>query len=106
MPDEKSPAVVESKVVVKKRRGISMVWLVPLFAAGVGLWVAINTIRNQGPKITFVFHTAEGLEAGKTHIRYNGIEVGELSDIRISEDHKSVIATAKMHPKTDPFLVK
>ena len=106
MPDEKSPAVVESRVVVKKRRGISMVWLVPLFAAAVGLWVAITTIRNQGPKITIVFHTAEGLEAGKTHIRYNGIDVGELSDIRISEDHKSVIATGKMHPKTEAFLVK
>jgi paraquat-inducible protein B len=106
MPEQTLPAAVESRIVIKKRRRFSAVWLVPLFAAAVGLWVGITTIRNQGPKITIVFHTAEGLEEGKTHVRYNGIVVGELSDIQISPDHKTVIATAKMHPNTEPFLVK
>ena len=106
MADEATTTAVESKVVTKKRGRISMVWIVPLFAAAVGAWVAINTIRNQGPKITIVFHTAESLEAGKTKIRYNGIDVGEISTLQISEDHQNVIATAKMTPKTEPFLVK
>jgi paraquat-inducible protein B len=106
MPDEKATTVVESKIVTKKRGRISMVWLVPLFAAAVGLWVAINTIRNEGPKITLVFPTAESLEAGKTKIRYNGIDVGEISALQLSEDHQKVLAIAKMNPKTEPFLVK
>jgi paraquat-inducible protein B len=101
-----NPVVPESKVVSKKKTRFSLVWLIPIFAAAVGSWIAINTIRNEGPKITIVFKSAEGLEANKTKIRYNGVEVGEITAIRLSEDYQTVIATAKMSPKTEEFLVK
>src|SRR5208282_3066463 len=50
------------------------------------------------------FHTAEGLEAGKTKVHYNGVDVGTVTAIRLSEDHQRVIITAQMMPKTDAFL--
>ncbi len=101
-----NPVVPESKVVSKKRTGFSLIWLIPILAAVVGAWIAINTVRNQGPTITITFKSAEGLEAGKTKIRYNGVEIGEIHAIRLSEDYQSVIATAQMSPRTDEFLVK
>ncbi len=101
-----NPNVPESKVVAKPRARFSSVWLIPIVAALAGIWVAITTIRNEGPKITIIFKSAEGLEANKTKIRYNGVEVGELSAIRLSDDYQSVIATAKMSPQTEEFLRK
>jgi paraquat-inducible protein B len=93
-------------VVSKKRTKFSLIWLIPLFAAAVGSWIAVNTIRNEGPTITIIFKSAEGLEANKTKIRYNGVEIGEINYIRLSDDYQTVIATAKMSPKTEEFLLK
>ncbi len=98
--------IPEAKIVAKKRGRFSFVWIIPIVAALVGAWIGINTIRNQGPTITIVFKSAEGLEANKTMIRYNGVEVGEISAIRLADDYQSVIATAKMSPKTEEFLHK
>ena len=75
-------------------------------AAVAGVWVAVTNILSEGPKITIVFQSAEGLEAGKTKIHYNGLDVGTLTAIRLADDHQHVIATAKMAPKTEDFLVK
>jgi paraquat-inducible protein B len=82
------------------------VWVFPIVAAVVGAWVAVTRILGEGPKITIVFQSAEGLEAGKTKIHYNGVEVGTLTTIRLSDDHQRVVTTAQMVPKTESFLVK
>src|ERR1700690_914615 len=106
MPDKSSPPIPESKVVPKKRTRLSLVWVLPIGAAVAGVWVAVTKIMSEGPKITIVFQTAEGLEANKTKIRYNGLDVGTLTAIRLADDHHHVIAPAKMVPKTEDFLVK
>src|ERR1017187_734286 len=98
--DQSLPKVPESRVVAKKRTRLSLVWIIPIVAAIAGVWVAVTKIISEGPKITLVFQSAEGLEANKTKIRYNGLDVGTLTAIRLSDDHHHVIATAKMAPKT------
>jgi len=75
-------------------------------AAIVGAWVAVTRVLGEGPKITIVFRSAEGLEAGKTKINYNGVDIGTVTDIRLSEDHQRVITTVQMAPKTQGFLVE
>jgi len=106
MPSDATlPPVPEATVVPKKRTRLSAVWIVPALAALVGVWIAVTRILDQGPTITITFETAEGLEAGKTQIHYNGVTVGTLTAIRLSDDHASVIATAEMAPKTEAFLV-
>jgi len=75
-------------------------------AAIVGAWVAVTRVLGEGPKITIVFRSAEGLEAGKTKIHYNGVDIGTVTDIRLSEDHQRVITTVQMAPKTQGFLVE
>jgi paraquat-inducible protein B len=108
MPDHNQsfPQVPESKAVAKKRARFSIVWVIPLVAAAAGVWIAVTKILNEGPTITIVFSSADGLEAGKTKVNYNGLIVGTLTAIRLEDDHQHVIATAKMAPKTEPFLVK
>ena len=106
MPENQGvPYVPESRNVPGKRIRLSLVWIVPIVAAIAGVWVAVTRILAEGPKITIVFRSAEGLEAGKTKIHYNGVDVGTLTAIRLSDDHQRVIATAQMAPKTESFLV-
>jgi paraquat-inducible protein B len=108
MPDRDPPrpSVPESKNVPKKRTRLSLVWFIPILAAVVGAWVAVTRVLSEGPKITIVMKSAEGLEAGKTKIHYNGVDIGTVSTIELTKDHQHVVLTAQMAPKTEAFLVK
>ena len=108
MPDRDSPipSVPDSRTVPRKQTRLSLVWIIPVLAAAVGAWVAVTRIMGEGPKITIVFESAEGLEAGKTKISYRGVDVGTVTAIRLSEDHQRVIATAQMTPRTEDFLAE
>jgi paraquat-inducible protein B len=103
--DPPIPSVPESRAVPKKRTRLSLVWFIPILAALVGAWVAVTRILSRGPEITIVMKSAEGLEAGKTKIHYNGVDIGTISAIELSPDHQHVILTAQMAPKTESFLV-
>ncbi len=107
MPDRDPPrsSVPESRNVPKKRTRLSLVWFIPILAAIVGAWVAVTRVMSEGPKITIVMSSAEGLEAGKTKIHYNGVDIGTVKTIELSEDHRHAILTAQMAPKTEAFLV-
>ena len=98
------PPVPESRAVTKKRTRLSLVWVIPIVAAIAGAWVAVTRILSEGPKITIVFKSAEGLDAGKTKISYNGVDIGTVTTIRLSDDHKHVVTTAQMAPKTESFF--
>src|SRR4029453_11401102 len=75
-----------SEAVVTTRRGPSIVWLIPLVAALVGGFVAWRTWSELGPKIEIQFDSAEGLEAGKTEIKYKDVAVGVVEEIRLQPD--------------------
>src|SRR5580700_6232301 len=107
MPDSDRPLapVPESKHLPRSRTRLSLVWFIPILAALVGVWVAVTRILSEGPVITVVFQTAEGLEAGKTKVQYNGVEIGTVTAIRLSDDHRRVVIKVQMAPKTEDFLV-
>src|SRR6266851_209925 len=107
MPDSELPlpSVPESRAIPRKRTRLSLVWIIPIVAALVGVWVAVTRVMSEGPKIAIVFRTAEGLEAGKTKIHYNGVDIGTVTKIQLTLDHQRAIATAQMAPKTDAFLL-
>jgi paraquat-inducible protein B len=81
-----------------------MIWLVPLVAAAIAVWLAAVTLREQGPTVTITFRTAEGLEAGKTKVRYKDVEVGTVEEVRLSDDLKGVAAIAKLSKQVEPFM--
>ena len=108
MPDRDPPlpSVPQSRSVPRKRTRLSLVWFIPIVAAVVGAWVAVTRVLSEGPGITIVFRSAEGLEAGKTKVHYNGVDVGTVTAIRLSDDHQRVITHVQMAPKTEAFLVE
>lgn len=95
-----------AQVDVRKRRGISIIWLIPLIAAGIGGWLAYRSITEKGPTITLTFETATGLEAGKTAIKYKAVEVGTVNTVRLSEDISKVMVTATLDKGTEEYLTE
>lgn len=89
----------------KSGRSISMVWLIPLVAALIGGWIAVKTQLDRGPTITIAFRTAEGIEAGKTRLKYNDVNIGEVKKVALSDDRSHVIVTAELLKETKNILV-
>jgi paraquat-inducible protein B len=59
-------SIPQSTIRPKRRIWLSVVWIIPVLAALVSIGIAVQKILNEGPTITIVFKTAEGIEAGKT----------------------------------------
>lgn len=74
----------------------SLVWLVPAVAALVGLGLLVRTWTQAGPVVTIDFKTAEGLEAGKTELRFKEVVIGKVRRIALSEDFGSVRVTVDL----------
>ena len=89
--------------IIEKSR-FSLLWFLPLIALGIGLYLAYEHLSSMGPRITITFKTAEGLEAKKTRIRFKDLDIGTLTDVELSKDRKSVIATAQMLKTAAPLL--
>ena len=52
------------------------------------------------------FTSAEGIEAGKTKVKFKDVIVGEVESIKIGEDLSYVQATVQMAKGTDPYLTE
>ncbi|WP_189044766.1 PqiB family protein [Aliidongia dinghuensis] len=65
-------------------------------AALVGVYLAWVALSEQGPTITIGFQTADGLEAGKTQIKYKDVVLGTVRGIALSEDLSHVDVKAEM----------
>ena len=82
----------------------SAVWLVPLVALLIGVWLIYDYYSSRGEEIVLYSQKADGLEAGKTLIKIRNVEVGKVTSISLSEDLSKVIVRARMSAGTDNFL--
>jgi paraquat-inducible protein B len=106
LPDKNDVSDIPEAVSVAKKRGrLSVVWIIPIVAAVIGGWIAVQKYLSEGPTITIVFPTAEGIEAGKTKIKYNGVEIGTVSGVTLSDDRQRVVATANMAAESKEMLI-
>jgi len=48
--------------VIKKQRGPSMIWLIPLVTLIAGGLLVSKYLAERGPEITITFKTADGIE--------------------------------------------
>lgn len=106
MPDHPSSTdtPVPGKPEVKRRRfNVSLVWLVPIVAALVGLSMVVHDARSKGPQITVSFLTAEGLEANKTQVKFKNVVIGKVTAIVLREDRSYIDATIELDASAKSF---
>jgi len=98
--------VPEATPVPKRRGRISAVWIVPIIAALVGVGIVVQQRLNEGPTITISFRTAEGIEPGKTTIKYKDVNIGKVTEVALSKDYSKILVTAQMEKNVEGLLVK
>ena len=99
-----TPLTKIPEALIRKRRSFSVVWIIPLIAAMIGGWLVYKSISEKGPMISIIFNTAEGLEAGKTKIKYKNVVIGQVESIKLDADLGHVVVTAEMDKDTKSYL--
>ncbi len=103
-PDDAGASIPD--VVVRRRSGFSIVWLIPMVAALVAGWIWMQALQEQGPVISITFETAAGLEAGKTKVKHREVEIGVVEEIALLPDLKAVRVTVQLVPEAEPYLTE
>jgi paraquat-inducible protein B len=99
------PDIPEPVTVPRNRWLPSLVWLIPLVAALIGIGLVVKSIAGRGPTITISFTTAEGLEPGKTNVKYKDVDIGSVKTIRLSKDHSRVVVEVQLSKQAEDFAV-
>ncbi len=84
----------------------SLVWLIPIVAAIIGLSLLIRSLTDRGPEITVTFRTAEGLTPGKTPVRYKDVDIGVVKAVHLAADRSHVVASIELTKEASGFSVK
>ena len=101
-----SSGIPQATVEPQKRARISVVWVIPILAAVVAIGIAVQRIINEGPTITIVFKASEGLEAGKTFIKYKDVNIGQVTKVQLAADYSRVEVTAKIDKSAAGLMVE
>jgi paraquat-inducible protein B len=88
----------------RRSRRVSAIWLLPIVAIAIGLWLAWDTLSKEGPTITVTFETAEGLQAGQSQLKFREINLGTVKSLALSPDHSHVVVTLATTKQAEPLL--
>ncbi|ELR64571.1 Paraquat-inducible protein B [Photobacterium marinum] len=86
-------------VKVKRDRGLSPLWILPLLALTLAGWLVFKAVNEAGQRIKIHFNDAAGITAGRTTIRYQGLEIGMVRVVNLSRDLQSIYAEADIYPE-------
>ena len=100
------PNIPQATTAPHKRARFSVIWIIPIIAALVAIGIAVQRFLNEGPTITITFKVAEGIEAGKTFVKYKDVNIGQVTKVSLSEDYSHVVVTAKIAKNAKNLLVK
>ncbi|MDU6415140.1 MlaD family protein [Mixta calida] len=75
--------------IINKRK-ISPFWLLPFIALMIAGWLLWTNYQERGTTVTIDFAQADGIVPGRTPVRYQGVEVGTVQGISLSDDLRSI----------------
>lgn len=90
-------------VVKKSRWPVRAVWLIPLGALAMAGYYARAHLAEQGPEVTLRFADAGGLRPDDSPVRSHGVEVGKVSEVRLSADGKTALVKLRLRASERAF---
>jgi paraquat-inducible protein B len=105
--DQPAPPGLPPPRVVRRREWLpSLIWLIPIVAALVGVMLVVRIIMERGPEIVLTFETAEGLEANKTAVKYKDVQIGTVQSLRLARDRSHVRVTVQLGKDAESFTAE
>ncbi|HZO02806.1 MAG TPA: MlaD family protein [Burkholderiales bacterium] len=94
------------KARIRRRRLFRLVWVVPVLALGVALYLVVQHMRSIGPEISIRFGDATGVRVGQTPVNYRGVQIGEVTGVELSDDRKQALVKARLHRSARPIATE
>lgn len=97
---------------LKRSRGLPLVWLLPLVAAIIAVWLLYRDVTQGDIRAEILFPSGEGLVQGKTVVKYSGVDIGRVGDFRLVpgaeelDGADGVLAEVEFNPSAEFLLVK
>ncbi|MGO1394707.1 MAG: intermembrane transport protein PqiB [Halomonas sp.] len=93
-----------NKAKTSRQTRLSPIWVVPIVAIAIGLWLVYDNYASRGTQVTLTMESAEGIEAGNTLIRSRNVEIGRVQSVRLSDDLSHAVLTARIQPEVEDML--
>ena len=105
MPENEggSPPLPEPDVEKARRWLPSLVWLIPLLAALIGVGLVAKSLIDRGPAVTVSFRSGDGLEPGKTKVKFKDVDIGLVRSISLAPDLSKVLVNIDMSKEAKRF---
>jgi paraquat-inducible protein B len=100
------PPLPEPEIVTRRGWLPSLVWVIPLIAALIGVGLVVKSVLEKGPTINITFISAEGLEPGKTKVKYKDVDIGFVKTIKLAKNHSRVNVEVQLTKEAEDFAVK
>lgn len=94
------------RIVEARRWHVSLVWLVPVVAIAIAASLLVRTVFLTGPRIEIEFASADGVEAGKTDVRYKEVVIGKVTAVSLRDDRKRVVVGVQLDRSAAGFAVE
>ncbi|PVZ70534.1 intermembrane transport protein PqiB [Pelagibaculum spongiae] len=95
---------ITATAAIKQGRRFSAIWILPLVSIVIGIWMVGYHLSSQGPTVEVTFASAEGLEAGKTYVKYRNVNVGQVKQVKLNSTFDGVNVIIQMEPETEALL--
>ncbi len=84
----------------------SAIWVLPLIALAIALWLAWEAYDERGIPIKVLFDSGEGIEVGKTQVVYKGMAIGVVKGLTLDDEGplRGVVATLEMDKSATNYL--
>jgi paraquat-inducible protein B len=89
---------------VKTPNRFSLIWLVPIMAVALAIYITWETLASRGPLITITFPDGAGLTAGQTRLEHKSVALGTVQKVVLSDDYNQVIASVRINKTAAPLL--
>jgi paraquat-inducible protein B len=103
MTDTSKPAPLPTAG-ARRRRPIPLVWIIPVLAALIAVWLAWDTYSKRGPTITILFDSGDGLQAGQSQLKFKDVTMGTVKTIAVTPDFAKVLVTVETTREAEPLL--
>ncbi len=86
-----------AEAVIRRRRRFSFIWLIPIVAAAIAVYLVFTTLEDRGPLITISFSTGSGISPQQTQVEHKAVSLGLVENMRLSDDLRRVLVHVRMN---------
>jgi paraquat-inducible protein B len=90
-------------IIKRSRWPYPLIWLVPLLAAVFAGYYYYNYEQNNWMSITVRFADATGLRPEESQVQHLGVQIGQVSDVRLTPDNKQALVIIRLARSESDF---